>query len=50
MLEKLFHEKSKLFFGLLRVLYETCSEAKQAVSKHSRTSPEQNADLMLVVA
>jgi hypothetical protein len=31
-------------------LFDTCSEAKQAVSKHSRTSPEQNADLLLVVA
>jgi len=30
-------------FGLLRVFFETCSEIKQAVSKHSRTSPEQVA-------
>jgi hypothetical protein len=33
--------KPRFSFGLVRVLFDTCSEAKQAVSKKTRTSPEE---------
>jgi hypothetical protein len=40
----------RISFGLLLVFFDTCSEIQQAVSKHSRTSPEQKVDLLLSLA